>query len=180
MRATVCRCGPCKSSSVSYLHAGWSPTGFSFRFPTDSPVSSISESKKPPSRGKSRSGTLHPIPPGPSGEQRVFLFQLLPSLLHVLQVDSTGSHGSLDVAFAQGGMNWGNIAVYTSSSPASERYTEDYVVVQESVDGTPTLNQPIGSTEPVVIADGTDFGADSDGDEAAEGEMEETWRDDED
>ena len=123
---------------------------------------------------------LQTIPPGPGGEQRVFLFQLLPSLLHVLQVDSTRSHGSLDVAFSQGGMNWGNIAVYTSSTPSSEDHCEEYVVVQESVDGTPTLNQPIGSTEPVVIADGTDFGAVSDvDDEEDDGEMEGTWSDDE-
>jgi hypothetical protein len=147
----------------------------------NSPASPILESKKLSSRGRSRSGTLHPIPPGSRGEPREFLFQLLPSLLHVLQVDSAGSHGSLDVAFSQGGMNWGNIAVYASSAPTSEGRNEEYVVVQESVDGTPTLNQPIGSTEPVVIADGTDFGADSDGDcdVGSKGEMEEPWSEDE-
>jgi hypothetical protein len=101
------------------------------------------------------------IPPGPLGQPRRFAFQLLPSLLDVLQVDRGTSFETLDSAFTQGGMNWGNIAVYTSCSQASDVSTEEYVVVQDSVEGMPAQNRQTSSMEPLVIADGTDFDDDS-------------------
>lgn len=81
------------------------------------------------------------------GAPRVFEFQLVPPLLHVLQVDkytktdnNKSNTGDLASAYQQGGMDWGNIAVYTCSNPACcpETAVEEFCVVQDSVDERPT------------------------------------------
>jgi Programmed cell death protein 2, C-terminal putative domain. len=50
----------------------------------------------------------------------------------------TGSNEKDEIigTFSSGGMNWGTIAVY-SCSVSCEEFREEYVVVQESVDGDP-------------------------------------------
>lgn len=75
----------------------------------------------------------------------------MPSILHVLNVDKyatvVGNSGvdttpktsvEMNELFDKfsGGMNWGTIAVYSCSVSCKE-YREEYVVVQESVDGDP-------------------------------------------
>lgn len=126
--------------------------------------------------------TEKPIPACGCGSRRRFEVQLLPSLLHVLDVDkhakasvtekkSTGS--TIEDLFSGGGMNWGNIAVYTCSNAncaANEAPRDEYVVVQASVEGqaspgsdlSAATRRQLHSYEPVVIAEGTDFVADGD------------------
>ena len=73
------------------------------------------------------------------GASRVFELQLLPSLLHVLQVDISSGCSSQEgilAAFDQGGMNWGNIGIF--SCPFACASNQEYVVVQESVDEKPS------------------------------------------
>ena len=111
--------------------------------------------------------TLEPIPNCPCGAARVFEFQILPSLLHVLDVDkyakkgasSVGDSMGLATAFEQGGMNWGNIAIY--SCPKACSYSDqEYVVVQDSLDErpiVPTRALRPSDTQPVVIQENTKF-----------------------
>jgi Programmed cell death protein 2, C-terminal putative domain len=88
------------------------------------------------------------------GTARVFELQLLSSLLHVLQVDRQAV-GNLSSAFTHGGMDWGNIVVYTCPSCQVED-GEEYCVVQDSVDERPMgpQRQP---QQDVYIHDGTKF-----------------------
>jgi len=116
-----------------------------------------------------------PIPRCQCGSPRVFEAQILPSLLHVLDVDrhSVSAKGdsvggkcpssSLEKIYSEGGMNWGNIAVYTCSKGCSNGESgaplKEYVVVQRSVDGQlSSPPRPMHSYDPIVIEEGTDFG----------------------
>jgi hypothetical protein len=144
-----------------------------------SPVNPIDSENQKSRKTKGARATEQAIPPGPLGEVRYFAFQLLPSLLHVLQVDRFASGEALDTAFAQGGMNWGNIAVYTSCSQSSDAPTEEYVVVQDSVEEMPIQNRQISSVEPVVIAEGTDFGDIGEEDEDVEKADDSEWSENE-
>mmetsp|Transcript_1035 Transcript_1035/g.1839 ORF Transcript_1035/g.1839 Transcript_1035/m.1839 type:complete len:592 (-) Transcript_1035:138-1913(-) len=95
--------------------------------------------------------TFPVVPPCPCGAKREFEFQIMPSILHVLNVDKyatvVGDSGvdttpktsvEMNELFDKfsGGMNWGTIAVYSCSVSCKE-YREEYVVVQESIDGDP-------------------------------------------
>ena len=107
-------------------------------------------------------GVEKPIPPCPlCGTPRIFELQLLPSLLHVLEVDkhvlsssssitennnsnnnnssNSSPSQSLALAFENGGMDWGNIAIYTCPNRSCTGPSEEYCVVQDSVDERPTL-----------------------------------------
>jgi hypothetical protein len=79
----------------------------------------------------------------------VFEFQVLPSLLHVLDVDghatAVGASGKedknddddvLDI-INNGGMSWGSIAVYSCPLSCNDS-REEFVVVLEAVDDAPT------------------------------------------
>jgi Programmed cell death protein 2, C-terminal putative domain len=68
------------------------------------------------------------------GENRSFVAQLLPTLLHSLQVDQTT--GSLDVQFIKGAMDFGNIMLYTCTPCTSDATV--FCVVQKPVDEVPT------------------------------------------
>jgi Programmed cell death protein 2, C-terminal putative domain len=100
------------------------------------------------------------IPPCSCGAERRFEFQLMPSLLHVLEVDkhATSNHQTddLDVIMSAdyGGMNWGSIAVYTCTQPDCG-CSEDYLVVQASVDETPCKRAVADA--PVFIDEGQTF-----------------------
>jgi len=101
---------------------------------------------KPPS--SSSSSSFPKVPNCKCGSKREFEFQLMPSILHVLHVDqyataktsTTTSNSGLDSSMNSGGMNWGVLAVY-SCSISCTKYRDEYVVVQESVDGTPVLKK---------------------------------------
>ncbi|KAL3812077.1 hypothetical protein ACHAXA_002774 [Cyclostephanos tholiformis] len=91
--------------------------------------------------------TLPAVPNCVCGHRRVFEFQVLPSLLHVLDVDGHAAavrgkeddddDGDVLDLINSGGMNWGSIAVY--SCPLScDDSREEFVVVQEAVDDAPT------------------------------------------
>lgn len=74
------------------------------------------------------------------GARRVFEFQILPSLLHVLDVDgnATKDSGEDDIMdlIAKGGMNWGVIAIYSCSMSCDES-REEFVIVQNAVGDAP-------------------------------------------
>lgn len=113
------------------------------------------------------------IPPCSCGAERRFEFQLMPSLLHVLEVDkhaqlqqeedgatSSTTPASLDAIMSAdyGGMNWGAIAVYTCTKEDCS-CSEDYLVVQASVDATPCKRAVAPADAPVFIKEGQTFDA---------------------
>lgn len=82
--------------------------------------------------------------------------QLLPSLLHVLEVDkgSLEEIGGLDASFSRGAMNWGNICVYTCSQFCENQ--QEFVLVQESIDELPTQRKLI-DREDIIIDENAKF-----------------------
>jgi len=90
------------------------------------------------------------IPPCPCGSPRVFEFQLMPSVLHKLDVDryspdmkpNLKKRNNIEWVMRKdvGGMNWGVIAIY-SCELSCEEYREEFVIVQESTDGEPIRMQ---------------------------------------
>jgi hypothetical protein len=135
-----------------------------FSFVFISPAPTIPEQKK-------NQSTTSPqlIPPCACGAERVFETQLLPSLLHVLEVDKhapTEAGGStasgLGAAYEQGGMNWGNIAIYSCPNVCAAE--QEFVVVQDS-DERPS--QPRGAYEDdaALIPDDATFGGNDDDDD---------------
>jgi pre-rRNA-processing protein TSR4 len=99
------------------------------------------------------------VPTCACGSEHVFEFQLLPSLLHVLEVDKYSGSKSKDGEEGLGdllsnGMNWGSVAVFTC--PNSCENCEDVLVIQESVDERPEIpygQQPQGSATTAVVED---------------------------
>jgi hypothetical protein len=98
------------------------------------------------SKTKQKSIQLYsPLPVVPNcacGAERVFEFQILPSVLHVLDVDSHATGGRneksndlLDLISA-GGMNWGVIAIYSCPESCDDS-REEFVIVQEAVSDVP-------------------------------------------
>lgn len=81
--------------------------------------------------------------------------------------DTPAAAHALEKAFEEGGMNWGNVAIY-SCPAACDSTTEEYVVVQDSVDTRPTRLQPAYMGDAyAVIPDDTTFGNDNDNDDGA-------------
>lgn len=71
-------------------------------------------------------------------------------------------------SYANGGMDWGNIAVYTCSARCAR--DQGYCIVQDSVDGRPSIQQQMmNHTEDAVIQEDTSFN----GDDEEEDEQEE-------
>lgn len=86
-----------------------------------------------PSETKKK-GAFWTVPQCSCGAKRTFEFQLLPSLLHILDVDkfSGKDNGSGISSMLSSGMNWGSVAVFTCPNACKE--SEEAVVIQESVD----------------------------------------------
>ena len=115
--------------------------------------------------GRCRDTKFPSVPKCKCGANRTFEFQLMPSILHLLDVDSycinasetsiappsTSKHG-MDIEQAMnketGGMNWGTVAVYSCRDSCSVS-NEEFVIIQESVDANPEKAQVqfIGSNE---------------------------------
>ena len=110
------------------------------------------------------------------GAARVFELQLVPSLLHILEVDkfaldssycTSGSNGSkqkqgLGAAFEEGGMNWGNIAIF--SCPQACASEQEYVLIQKSIDGQPSQPREGFQQGDVFIQENSKFDDDDDDD----------------
>ena len=79
------------------------------------------------------------IPTCCCGSERIFEFQLMPPLLHVLEVDkvqdpAAGETDESGNQFAHGGQNWGMIGIF--SCPNSCEFSrEEVAIVQDSGDG---------------------------------------------
>ena len=109
------------------------------------------------------------VPKCPCGARRNFEFQLMTSLLHLLEVDRHAlsiSEGSISEEsyredeiwtreFSNGGQNWGSIAVYTCSD-SCETNREEFVVVQSSLDGMPERRKDGKMVVEVQMADDND------------------------
>ena len=125
------------------------------------------------------------VPACPCGAERVFECQLMPSLLHVLEVDKHAAKddGSMEplnldqlMHFENGGQNLGAMAIYTCPNNC-DLSTEEFVLVQESVDGKPSKRQHAS----MVVEVDTE-GGDDDGEtlEPYDGQMDdEPWSDEE-
>ncbi|KAL7552726.1 hypothetical protein ACHAWF_015962 [Thalassiosira exigua] len=91
-------------------------------------------------KSASKSHSLLPtIPTCSCGADRMFEFQVLPSLLHVLDVDVHASGGKNDDVMnliSSGGMNWGALAVY-SCSESCDKSREEFIIVQDAVCDAP-------------------------------------------
>jgi hypothetical protein len=121
-----------------------------------------------PSKKQSQSSkaTVAPsVPPCSCGASRVFEMQILPSLLHILKVDQYADASNttgVEAALTLGGMNFGNIAIYTCSN-ACGASDEACVLVQQSVDDCqlpPSYARLPAATAPVVIDENTQFDVD--------------------
>jgi len=107
------------------------------------------------------------IPQCSCGSERLFEFQIMPSILHVLDVDQHTT--SIDSGGAQGGepmiewamnkstggMNWGVIAVY-SCSQSCDQSREEFVIVQDSGDGEPRKGSLSHPTTATIVDDEED------------------------
>jgi len=98
------------------------------------------------SKKKNSQKVYSPVPDVPKcvcGAARVFEIQILPSILHALDVDSYASTGAeqnddddvMDL-FSSGGMNWGSVAVYSCSQSCDES-RDEFLIVQEAVGDAP-------------------------------------------
>ena len=112
--------------------------------------------------GKQKGESPKPFPhvkPCSCGRERIFEFEVLPSVLFALNVDihakaylqssSQGSSnsatesspdGGMEQKMNGGGMDWGALAVY-SCPDSCDQSREEFVVAQSSVDGTPTRRE---------------------------------------
>ena len=146
-------CGPCT------CHRQSSRRGWVSHISVISPVASERKVKNSP-----LAAPWEPIPPCACGSPRHFEFQVLPSLLHVLEVDKH-HFGSVDASYAEGALDFGNLAVYTCAGSCD---AEAFVVVQ--AEETPLIQRRTVDETPAVIAEDAQFDLDEpfeeeDGDE---------------
>ena len=107
--------------------------------PLQKPQSNIHKSNQ---QSKKEYSALPVVPTCDCGAERVFEFQILPSVLHVLDVDKYVSCGhnqksdGLIELISSGGMNWGVISVY-SCPESCDKSREEFVIVQDAVSDAP-------------------------------------------
>lgn len=105
-------------------------------------------------------GVKRPIPRcAECGSSRVFEFQILPSILHVLNVDKMVYTNHVLRSLQQdSAMDWGNIAIYTCPNGCSS--SEEYCIIQDSIDELPMLaeqvNSPVNAKSPYFDEDDDD------------------------
>lgn len=97
------------------------------------------------------------VEPCACGAERVFECQILPSILHVLEVEKYSGAAAKPAGISDlmsDGMNWGSVAVY-SCPKACAASQEEYLVVQESVDGQPEIprGQQMSMSVEAVVED---------------------------
>ena len=115
-------------------------------------VDGRSKKQKPKKNTKGVTAPFPSIPNCACGSERVFEFQLLPCLLHVLDVDATNSNSDdgndITDLTSVGGMNWGSIAVYSCPQSCDES-REEFLIVQESGEdvGTKQNTEPMSEEE---------------------------------
>eukprot|EP00977_Amphora_coffeiformis_P021079 scaffold8817_cov124-Amphora_coffeaeformis.AAC.2 len=96
-------------------------------------------------RGKSPAETnKSQVPPCACGATRVFECQILPSVLHVLNVDkfvkqSGAASSQLNEWYCSGGMDFGSIAIYTCSRPDTCTSSQEFVVIQDTPEDQPKV-----------------------------------------
>ena len=99
------------------------------------------------------------VPACQCGAHRSFECQLLPSLLHVLEVDKYAEdtqNASAGIGYLlSNGMNWGSVAVYTCANSCSAS-SEELLVVQESVDGQAQSPRGQGEGAPIAVVEDMD------------------------
>lgn len=108
------------------------------------PKNNNSNGRSKQAKPKKKTAPFPSIPHCSCGSERVFEFQLLPSLLHVLDVDSANSSNDCTDLTSMGGMNWGSIAIY-SCPESCDGSREEVLVVQESGEDVATKQK----TEPM-------------------------------
>jgi pre-rRNA-processing protein TSR4 len=92
------------------------------------------------------------VEPCVCGAQRVFECQILPSILHTLEVEKYSGAATKPAGISDlmaDGMNWGSVAVYSCPN-ACAASQEEYLVVQESADGQPEI--PRGQQAPMPMS----------------------------
>lgn len=92
------------------------------------------------------------VEPCVCGAQRVFECQILPSILHTLEVEKYSGAAAKPAGISDlmsDGMNWGSVAVYSCPN-ACVASQEEYLVIQESVDGRPEI--PRGQQAPMSMS----------------------------
>lgn len=109
------------------------------------PKNNNSNGRSKQAKPKKNTTPFPSIPPCSCGSERVFEFQLLPSLLHVLDVDSANlssddGNGVTDLT-SMGGMNWGSISIY-SCPESCNNSREEVLIVQESGEDVATKQKP--------------------------------------
>lgn len=86
------------------------------------------------------------IPPCACGAPRIFECQVLPSVLHVLDVDkhvvqlsSAKGKDEWGEWYSTGGMDFGSVAIYACSNTETCTEAENFVVVQDTTDDQPKV-----------------------------------------
>ena len=110
------------------------------------------------------------IPKCSCGADRVFQLQVVPQILHILQVDKRAEKSASQESteqtskesaswdpksFSSGGMNFGNLAIYSCSLGADcpTKESDCVVVVQDSVDEGPAETAVLNMDEDCLVED---------------------------
>ena len=106
------------------------------------PIKTGSNLKRKGAKESNDASQIDNIPSCSCGAPRVFECQILPSVLHVLNVDkhiqqSSSKTSHLNDWYSNGGMDFGSIAVYTCTRPDSCASAREFVVVQDTAEEQP-------------------------------------------